>query len=195
MPMAISFLLVTRSVVSLKGYRYLLMKLKKMLPVQFLWNALFLIFFDVAQGSYKPLNFARAILPYAMGSRVNNKVSKLNFTKIQLELDDLTFIIQQFVKNINACEICFPTAEKQRPRRIAGLACPSATMIVRGKTSPMQWNAPSTCDRSRAWRIAQSLFALERALILGAMVLSKNKSEDNSELTNWAIYSKDKRAQ
>ena len=47
-------------------FKGILVKLK-MLPLQFPWNSSFLRFFDVLLLSYKPSNFARAILPYAVG--------------------------------------------------------------------------------------------------------------------------------
>ena len=39
----------------------------KIIALEFPWNSLFLQFIDVLMLSYKPSNFARAILPYVMG--------------------------------------------------------------------------------------------------------------------------------
>ena len=54
------------------NFKGVYMKLKIVALAISVEQLIFTIFFDVLLLSYKPSNFARAILPYALGQRVNS---------------------------------------------------------------------------------------------------------------------------
>ena len=62
------------------------MKFKNFACAIFIEKFIFVIFFDVVQPSYKPLNFAWANWPAAMGQRVNRV--KFGLLKIKLDSKD-----------------------------------------------------------------------------------------------------------